>query len=56
MPVCKDEAKANKLKALVIKCLGKSDLTVDEKDIEMPFNPENGETYGTAFVTMANEE
>ena len=56
MPVCKEEAKVDKLKALVIKAMDKSDLKVSADDIDMPFDPETNQTYGTAFIKMANEE
>jgi hypothetical protein len=56
MPICKEEAKVEKLKALVVKGLKKSELSVEEDKINVPFDPETNQTFGTAFVEMANEE
>ena len=52
-----EEAKVDKLKALIQKVLKQHELNdVDNDDIEIPFNEENTLTFGTAFLKMKNEE
>ena len=49
-----DEARSKKLKTLLVKLLGKKEITITEENIDMPFNGEL--TEGCAFILLNSEE
>lgn len=53
LPKC-DDAKAQKLKALLVKLLDKKNITISDADITMPFQGDT--TEGVAFILCKDEE